>query len=337
MMYQVAGPHGALNRRRFVSLASGIAAAVAADGVFAQGGHRVAKVVVGAQAGGLADAIARIFVNRLQGTFSGGVIVENRPGAGGRLAVEAVRNSAPDGNTLLFTPDCALTVYPHSYRKLSYVPLRDLAPLSAPVRTVLVLSAGPALPAEIRTLPAYLQWCRTNPQLAAYASPGAGSTAHFAGFMLAKAANVELIHVPYKGGAPAIQDLLGGQIPVSFNPVGEVLPYLQSGKLRVLATTGAKRNRFLPDAPTLVESGFPGVVIEPWLGFLAPSRTPEANVGRVSAAIADLARQVDVVEALEGLGLDVAVSTPASFAAQIRADLDLWAPVVKASGFTAED
>ncbi|SFE85577.1 Bug family tripartite tricarboxylate transporter substrate binding protein [Paracidovorax wautersii] len=330
-------PRTGLSRRRFASLACGVAAVAAGGGAFAQGDARVARVLVGSQAGGVADAIARIFVSRLRGAFPGDVIVDNRPGAGGRLAVEALRSARPDGSTLLFTADFVLTVYPHSYRKLPYDPLRDFAPIAAPVRTALVLSAGPALPASVKTLTDFLRWCRAHPQQAAYASPGAGSTAHFAGFMLAKAAGVELTHVPYKGGAPALQDLLGGQIPVSFNPVGEVLPYLQSGKLRVLATTGARRSRLLPQAPTLAEAGFPGIVIEPWLGFLAPAGTPEAVVARLSAAIGDLARQADVAEALDRQGLDVVASTPASLASQIRSDLDLWAPVVKASGFTAED
>jgi len=228
-------------------------------------------------------------------------------------------------------------VYPHSFKRLSYDPLADFAPVAIVARSQLALAAGPVVPANVRTARAYVDWVKANPKSGFFATTSAGGTPHFVGVMLAKAAGVELSPVHYKGGAPALQDLLGGQVPVSINPIGELLPYVRSGKLRVLATTGAERSAFLPDVPTMAEAGYRDVVVQAWLGFLAPARTPQETISRLSEAIALAARSGEVPENIQKFGMQPVTSGPAAFAATLREDLQRWAPIVKASGFTAED
>ena len=288
--------------------------------------------------GGGTDVIARLIGEKLRGSFAPAVMVENRVGASGRIAVDLVRSSEADGHTLLFTPDFLMTVYPHSFKKLAYDPLRDFAPVATASRSTLAISAGPGLPPTVQTIRQYVEWARQNTKLASYATTSAGATPHFVGVMLSRAANVELTAVHYKGGAPALQDLLGGQIPISVNPVGEILPFARSGKIRVLATTGALRSRFLPDTPTMLEAGINDVVVEAWLGFFAPAKTPAAVVANLNSAISEAVKSADVIESFAKFGVEAAAATPpAEFAALVRADIQRWGPIVKASGFTAEE
>lgn len=295
------------------------------------------RVIVPFPAGGGTDVLARIVAEKLRGGYAPSVIVENRVGASGRVGVEAVKNAEADGSTLLFTPDFLITVYPHSFRKLAYDPVADLAPVAIVARSQLALAAGAALPADVRTASDYVAWAKANPKNAFFATTSAGGTPHFVGVMLARAGGVALSPVHYKGGAPALQDLLGGQIPVSINPVGELLPYVKSGKIRVLATTGPQRSSFLPDVPTMVEAGYRDVVVQAWLGFLAPARTPQQTVAKLASAIEAAANSPDVTQNMEKFGMQAAPSGPSAFAATIKADIERWGPIVKASGFTAED
>src|SRR5438067_1059227 len=245
------------------------------------------RIIVPFPAGGGTDVAARLIGEKLRGNYAPAVIVENRVGASGRTGVEAVKNAEPDGTTLLFTPDFLMTVYPHSFKRLSYEPLKDFIPIALIARSGLALAAGPALPAEVKTVRQYVDWAKTNPKNAFYATTSAGGTPHFVGVMLARDSGAVLSPVHYKGGAPALQDLMGGQIPVSINPVSELLPQLQGGKIRVLAVTSEERSKFLPDVPTMKESGFPEIVLAPWLGFFAPARTPADIVKRLANGIAD--------------------------------------------------
>jgi len=265
------------------------------------------------------------------------VIVENRVGASGRTGVEAVAHAAPDGTTLLFTPDFLMTVYPHSFRKLAYDPLADFVPIALIARSGLALAAGPALPPQVKTVRQYVDWARANPKQAFYATTAAGGTPHFVGVMLARDAGVALSPVHYKGGAPALQDLMGGQIPVSINPIGELLPQLSGGKVRVLAVTSDKRSRFLPDVPTMAESGFPNIVISPWLGFFAPARTPPDLVKRLANGVTDATQHGEAQIGMLKLGMDPQAMSPLAFREIVRQDLERWGPIVQASGFKAED
>ena len=298
---------------------------------------RPTRLVVGFPAGGGSDVAARALASRIQGAYPAGMVIDNRPGAGARLAIDHVKNSAPDGTTMLFTPDFPITIYPHSYRKLAYDSLNDLTPVAIVARTPLAFVVGPAVPESVKTVADFVAWARANPKQAAFSSSAAGATPHFAGVMFSRAAGVELLHVPYKGGAPAMQDMLGGQIASGFPGVGEALPHLSGGKLRVLATTGPQRIRFLPDVPTMAESGYRDVVAEVWVGVFMPPRTPAAIVNYAATAIAEAQKSAEFSDAFGKFAMEPVAGTPESFGRRIRADLAAWGPIIKASGFTAED
>jgi len=294
------------------------------------------RIVVGAAAGGGTDIIARMVAERLRGSYAPAVIVDNRPGANGQIAVDLIKGGEADGSLLLLTPDFRMTVFPHSHRKLSYDPVKDFAPVAICARSAMALSAGPMLPAGITTLAGFLQWARENPRLANYATTSAGGTPHLTGVMLSRATGVDLNPVHYKGGAPALQDLLAGQAPMAINPEGEVLPFARSGRIRVLATTGLRRSRFLPEVPTLIESGFKEIQVETWLGFFVVARTPPQIVARLSAAIGSALKGAELAESFARAGMDVSYAGSEEFASILRADIERWGPIVKASGFTAD-
>ncbi len=299
---------------------------------------KLTRVIVGFPPGGGTDVGARSLVDRLQTAYPGGIIVENKPGAAGRLGIEYVKSAPPDGSIMLFTTDFPITIYPHSYRKLAYDSVKDLVPVAVAAKTSLAFTVGPGVPDSVKTVADFVAWAKANPKQAAFASSSAGATPHFAGVMFSRAAGLDLLHVPYKGGAPALQDLMGGQIASSFPGVGEVLPQLSSGKLRVLATTGAQRSKFMPNIPTMVESGYKNVVAEVWLGVFMPAHTPPAVVvARAAAAINEALRQPELRETFSRIGMEPLQGSPESFAALVKSDLAAWGPIIKASGFTAED
>ena len=325
-----------MTRRAFLIAASALALPRARSAA-AQTTKQTLRIIVPFPAGGGTDVAARLIADKLRANYAPAVIVENRVGASGRTGVEAVAHAAPDGTTLLFTPDFLMTVYPHSFRKLAYDPLADFVPIALIARSGLALAAGPALPPQVKTVRQYVDWARANPKQAFYATTAAGGTPHFVGVMLARDAGVALSPVHYKGGAPALQDLMGGQIPVSINPIGELLPQLSGGKVRVLAVTSDKRSRFLPDVPTMAESGFPNIVISPWLGFFAPARTPPDLVKRLANGVTDATQHGEAQIGMLKLGMDPQAMSPLAFREIVRQDLERWGPIVQASGFKAED
>lgn len=304
--------------------------------LLAQATSKQVRIIVGFPAGGGTDVIARILADRLRGPYASVVLVENKPGAAARLSVEFVKNSEPDGSTLLFTPDFPITVYPHSFRSLSYDPLRDLVPIATTTKSMLTYNVGPAVPDSVKSLKDFIAWCKANPDKANYGTTSAGGTPHFVGVMLAGAAGVKMTPVHYRGGAPAVQDLLGGHVPASVNPISEVLNLARSGQLRILAVTGSKRSAFLPDVPTMKESGY-DVVIDSWLGIFAPAKTPQDVVRGLSEAVRAAAASPEMADSLAKFGNEPGFMGPEEFAARVRADIDRWGAVVKESGFVAED
>ena len=210
----------------------------------------------------------------MRGAYAPTVLVENKPGASARLAVEYVKNAEPDGSVMLFTPDFPMTLYPHSFKSLSYDPLKDFTPVGPATTSMLSYNVGPAVPASVKTLGDYVQWCKANPDKASYGTTSAGATPHFAGVMLSNEAKVPMNPVHYRGGAPAMQDVVGGHIPASVNPISESMPLHKAGTIRILAVTGAKRSQFLPDVPTMKEQGY-DVVVESWLGVFLPAKAPD--------------------------------------------------------------
>jgi tripartite-type tricarboxylate transporter receptor subunit TctC len=325
-----------LTRRTWMRTAAAGLVMMAGGGLArAQPPTKAVRVIVGFPAGGGTDVLARILAERLKDSYATSAVVENRPGAAARLAVEYVKNAEADGSVMLFTPDFPITVYPHSFRSLSYDPLKDLTPVAPAAKSALAFSIGPAVSGDVKTLADFIAWCRANPAQATYATTAAGGTPHFTGLMLAQEARVPMTPVHYKGGAPALQDLLGGHVASSINPVGETLPFAKAGSVRVLGVTSARRSSFMPEVPTLKESGI-NVVIESWLGVLVPAKTPDDVVHRLNRAIRDAFTSLDVTQKLASIGNEPDYQTPADFAARIRADIERWAPIVKASGFVGD-
>jgi tripartite-type tricarboxylate transporter receptor subunit TctC len=323
-----------LNRRRLLAASATSLLAGLAPRALAQAVKKPVHVIVGFPAGGGTDVTARVLAEALRGAYAPTVIVENKPGASARIAVEYVKNADPDGSVMLFTPDFPMTLYPHSFKSLSYEPLRDFTPVGPATTSMLSYNVGPAVPPSVRTLADYVQWCKSNPDKASYATTSAGATPHFAGVMLSNEAKVMMNPVHYRGGAPALQDVVGGHIPMSVNPISESMALHQAGSLRILAVTGAKRSQFLPDVPTAKESGY-DVVVETWLGVFLPPKTPEDIVRALSAAMGDASRSAAMKDNLAKFASQPTFQTPAQFAETIKEDLNRWGPVVKASGFVA--
>ena len=220
-----------LTRRTLLTSAGLATIAPGRASLHAQTSKKNLNIIVGFPPGGGTDLIARILAERLRTSYAPAVIIENKPGGAARAAVDYVKNANPDGSEVLLTPDFAITLYPHSFRRLSYDPLRDLVAVAPVSRSSLTFVIGPAVPENIRTLAGFFAWCRDNPSKATFATTSAGGTPHFVGVMLAKAARLKMTPVHYRGGAPALQDLFGGHIPASVNPIGETLPYAESGML----------------------------------------------------------------------------------------------------------
>jgi len=325
-----------LTRRTVLAVSAVTALGAVARNGEAQTLKKTARIIVGFPAGGATDLIARILADRLRGRYAASVIVENKPGGAARVSVDYIKNAEPDGSEFLFTPDFPITVYPHSFRTLSYDPLRDLVPVAPVSRSTLTFVVGPAVSDQVTSLVEFVAWCSANPEKAIFATTAAGGTPHFVGVMLANEAGVKLSPVHYRGGAPALQDLFGGHVPASVNPIGETLPHAASGKIRILAVASAERSRFLPNVPTMREAGY-NVVVETWLGAFAPRKTPPEAVRALNAAIGEAVRSPEMIESLARIGNDTKFQPPDQFAATVRADLERWGPVVKASGFIAEE
>jgi tripartite-type tricarboxylate transporter receptor subunit TctC len=321
------------NRRH---LLAGSAATLFAPRALAQAVKKPVHVIVGFPAGGGTDVTARVLAEALRGAYASTVLVENKPGASARIAVDYVKNAEPDGSVMLFTPDFPMTLYPHSFKSLSYEPLRDFTSVGPATTSMLSFNVGPAVPATVKTLGDYVQWCKTNPDKASYGTTSAGATPHFAGVMLSNESKVTLNPVHYRGGAPALQDVVGGHIPMSVNPLSEALPLHQSGTIRALAVTGAKRSQFMPDVPTAKEAGY-NVVVESWLGVFLPAKVPTDVLNALSNAMKQASESPTMKENLAKFAGTATFQTPQQFVETIKGDLDRWGPVVKASGFVAVD
>lgn len=292
------------------------------------------RILVGFPPGGGSDNIARRLAERLQGTLAPTVIVENRAGAGGQIAVSALKNSTPDGNTLMLTVPGPITVAQFTFKSLPYKP-DDVVPVAMVSTFAFALAVGPGVPESVRNLKDYLAWAGSNKANAVFGSPAAGATPHLVGMLLSKASGVELIHVPYRGDAPGIQDLLGGQVPAYLSTIGSFMPHVKSGRLRLLGITGVSRNPIAPDVPTYREQGFPVDLIE-WTGIFAPKGTPPAVLQRVGSAVSAVVGQPDFAKFLADLGMTPKTATPQAFAEQVRAETEQWRVDIKRIGFTAE-
>lgn len=324
--------------RRQVLQSAGASALLAGIGqqAFAQAQIDTAKIITGFAAGGTSDTICRRVAQKLQGDYAKSAVVENKTGAGGQIAVQTVKAAPPDGATILQTPTSILTIYPHIYKKLPYDPAVDLTPVTVGCVFDFGFAVGPAVPASVKSVPEFLAWVKSNPQGGNFGSPAAGSTPHFLGALVGKSAGIDLKHAAYRGTQPAMLDLLGGNISAVSGPIGDITQHLASGKVRILATSGAQRSRFAPDVPTYTEQGLKDMVHSEWFAFFLPAKASADSVNRLNAAMKQALAQKDVIEGLNGFGLEAMSSTPAELADLLKRDTAKWAPIVKQVGFTAE-
>jgi tripartite-type tricarboxylate transporter receptor subunit TctC len=325
----------AIMRRRTFVLS---AAALAADprGALAQT-PGLARILCGFPAGGTADTTSRRVAETWRGRLAENVLVENRVGAAGRIAINAVKDAAADGTMVLLSPDSMMTIYPSVYRRLGYDPARDLAAVSPVCRYTFALGIGPAVPAEVTTLAAYVAWAKANAATVAYGSPAAGSMPHFLGDRFYREIGVPARHTPYRGSAPALQDLVGGHVTSVMTVLGDFLPFKDSAGLRVLAVSDRDRSRFLPGVPTFAEAGLPGVFGVENYGIFLPGRASPDLVARVQALVAETAALRAVTEGLAVIGLETGASSAEAYRDYLAQERVAWAPIVKESGFTLEE
>ena len=290
------------------------------------------KLVVGFPAGGAGDIIARVVGEKMAVSLGTTVIVENKPGAGGRISAELLKNAPADGNTVLITPPAPIVIAPYTFRKLPYHPETDFQPVAQLVQFPLVMATGASSP--YKSLADVATRFKADPKQATFGTPAAGSQLHFLGLMFGQAIKVDMVHVPYQGGSPLVTDLIGGQIPVGIDQF--VYEFHKTGKLRFLAQSGAERSPLMPDVPTFKEQGFPTVVGEAWFGAFVPAKTPAAAVQRLSDALTAAVKQPEVKEKLAAAGLEATGLPAPEFAKLVAADRARWKPVVEASGFRGD-
>ena len=318
------------SRRELLSLAFAGGASGISRTVPAQSSKPLTLVVPVPPGGGM-DSTARLAGEQMRRS-SGTVIVENRPGAALRIALNFVKAAAPDGRTLLFTSVSPFTIYPFVYAQLGYKVEGDLVPVAPAVSYEFAIAVPGS--SSVHSLAEYIAAVKKAPAVyGLYAVPAAGSAVHFAGAAFAAAAGLSMNYVPYKGSAPAMQDLVGGHVPACVNVLGEFLPYRADGKVRVLATTGAQRSPFMPDVPTFAESGFKSLVASEQFGLFAPVATPEAIVRKLNASMTEAMSDPQVEKRLSELGYMPARADAAAFAASLRDQRSFWGPIVKATGF----
>ena len=295
--------------------------------------ERPLRLIVGFAAGGSTDVTARLVAQALSERLGQPVVVENRPGAGGNIAAEAAARSAPDGHTLFMGVSGILAANPALYRSLPFDPLRDFAPISQVAFIPNLVVVNPDLP--VRDLAGLVAYARANPGRVHYGSAGNGTSLHLAAALLAARAGIDLVHVPYRGGAPAANDLLSGKIQMLASPMVEVIAQVQAGKLRPLAVTTARRSPLLPEVPTVAET-IPGFEIPLWNGLLVPAGTPPAAIARLAAETGAALRGEELRRRLAEQGSEPAPGTPEEFARFIRAEIPKWTEIVRISGATAD-
>lgn len=297
---------------------------------------RPVRVVVPVPPAGLVDNATRVITERLGTRLGQNVIIDNRPGANGALGAQIVAQAAPDGYTLLSAVDGTMVVSlnPQIPLKRSVETLRDLIPVTKLGDAALLLVAHPSVPAK--NLAEFIRVAKAKGDAYPFGTSGVGSTTHLAGELLGQRTGIRMTHVPYKGGGPALTDVLGGQIPLVFTTVATAQQHVRTGKLTALGVSGAKRSQGLPDTPTFIESGLPGFDVSGWVGVFAPAKTPRAVIERMQKAIAEVLTEPAVRARYDTFGIDPVGNKPEQFAEQIRADLARWARVVKEGNIALE-
>jgi tripartite-type tricarboxylate transporter receptor subunit TctC len=324
-------PLSQLRRHLLVAGVAGLAMGQAR----AQG--RAARLVVGFGPGGTSDAAARAVSGSLHGAMGGEVLVDNRAGAGGRLAIEHVRSAAPDGRVALLVPDATMCLYPHVYRRLGYDPEQDFVPVARVANLAIALYVGPMVPASVVTVADFVEWVRADGRRAVFGTSAAGATPHFVGEMFARAAGLSMTAVHYRGGAAGIQDLAGGQLPAMFGAAPDGSAMQSAGRVRALATTGPHRSAATPGVPTFAEQKFGDLVVEDGLGVYLPAGAARPTVERLAAALLEALGSAEARRSFETIGLDKGYEGPEVFAQRLRDERARWAGIIRATGFKALD
>jgi tripartite-type tricarboxylate transporter receptor subunit TctC len=294
---------------------------------------RPVRMVVPFAPGGSADLVARLLGQKLGESWGQQVIVENKPGASGMIGNDFVAKSAPDGYTLTVGTMGPFSVNPTLFDKMPYDNIRDFAPITLTGIASHVLVANPSVP--VRTVNELIALARARPGRLMFASSGSGNATHLTFELFKAMAKIDIVHVPYKGGGPAMADLVGGQVSFSFASMPSALPYVQAGRLRAIAVGGAHRSPLFPDVPTVAEAGLPGFVSEDWQGILAPAKTPADVVAKLNSEFVHVLGLPDMKTKLAAAGFEVKTSTPQEFADFIRSETEKWARVLKRSGTKA--
>src|SRR5262245_37466663 len=319
-----------LSRRSFGVLAVGTALC-SPRSVYAQGyPERPVRMMIGFPPGGTVDTIARIIGPAISAGLGRPIIIENRGGAAGTLAVEAVARAQPDGYTIVFASAGALVIVPHMQSNLRYDPFADLAPVSRVVATPMLLVVGKHVRAN--SVKELQEFAKANPGKLTYGSTGSGSSLHLAGELFKLRAGVDILHVPYRGGAPAVTGLLAGEIDMLLTDIPVVVAHVQSGAFKALGLASDRRSPVLPDVPTIAEAGVSGAIAEGWYAIYAPAGTPTPVINTLRSALADVLAQPAVSQAIIGLGALVQSGPPAELAEYQRAEYAKWGEVVRLSG-----
>ena len=294
---------------------------------------RPVRIIVPFPPGGATDVMARVVAQKLSEFWEQQAIVENKPGASGSIGSELVTKSAPDGYTLLLQ-GTQHSINLSLYKQLPYDTLRDFTPVAYIAAAPFLLVLHPSVPADSVT--ALIAYIKTKPGGLNYGSSGVGGAAHLAGEMFKTAAGVQLTHIPYKGAAPAMADLLGGQVPMVFDPIPTSLAHVRAGKIKALAITSARRSALMPDLPTVAESGLPGFEVAAWFGLYAPAATPKEIINKLNADTNRVLQLAEVKEKFAALGAESSPMLPDPFAAYLRAEIAKFARAIKDSGAKAE-
>ncbi len=293
------------------------------------------RMLVGFPPGGNVDILARIFGERLAEAMGRPGVVEPRPGAAGQVAAEVLKASPPDGYTLLLTPDASLVVRPLVTKKAPYDPVTDFAPVAHTGLSALALAVGVGVAAK--NMREFAAWLKANPARASVAVPGIGGSMHFFALMIAQELGQKLQVVAYKGSGPSVSDVAAGHVPATVNPLGTMLTQHKAGKLRLIGVSGSQRAPVAPEAPTFAEQGYSPLNMDSWFAIFAPAGTPAELVGRMNSIVIQAMRTPSIRERMRGLDLEILELSPAQLGALVKRDYERWMPVVKASGFTAED
>ena len=318
--------------RRFISAAIAISLGLP-PAALAQYPERPIRVIVPYAPGGGTDITTRTVAQRLSEALKSSVVVDNRPGAAGNIGKETAARATPDGYTLL-TAGLSFAVNPSLFSRLGYDPVRDFDPISLIATAPLIVVVHPSVQAS--SIKDLIALARAKPGLLNYASGGIGTGNHVAGELFKYMTKVDIVHVPYKGGGPALTDVVAGHVHLLFNTTTSTVPFLKSGKLRALAITGAQRSPGMRDLPTVAESGVPGFDVSVWFGLVAPKGTPRPIIDTLNRAVVRITRMPDAREQFAAQGADPVGSTPAEFAQHIRSEVAKWAKVAKAAGLKAD-